>query len=341
VLAAVTTAIVALPVVIPYRRAATEQGMLRSVESVRQFSATASGYLAATGRLHSSTWSAGFYKNPVNTFFPGVVAFLLAVFGLWCTLRKRAQASRVAMLVCIAATGFVLSLGLKTPLYGWLYSMFPPMQGLRAAARFGSLFLLAIAILAGMGLAGLRQAYGTGRWSGAWAAAVLLLVTIEAMRAPIAYRRFEGIPRIYALLATEPAPVVLAETPFYPGHAAFMGAEYVLNSTAHWRPLMNGYSGYTPASYRQFALTFWFFPREHAIDAMRDAGVTHFTVHPSRFGERAQQTIEILARRPDIELVATAPGQGPRLYRFRPAPSQAGRSATPQAIDRDTVLLRE
>ncbi len=323
-LAAVTTAAVALPVAIPYRRVAIEQGMVRSVESVRQFSATASGYLAATGRLHASTWSERFYRNPVDTFFPGVVATLLAALGVWLTLRKGGQAALVAMLVSIGATGFVLSLGLQTPAYGWLYAIFPPMQGLRAAARFGNLFLLAVALLAGMGLAGLRQAYVKGRWSGAWAVALLLLVSIEALRAPIAYRRFDGIPRIYALLATEPSPVVLAETPFYPGHAAFLGAEYVLNSTAHWRPLMNGYSGHTPASYRQFALTFWFFPRPHAIDAMRDAGVTHFTVHPGRFGDRAQETIDILARRPDIELVATASGQGPRLYRFRPAPQRVG-----------------
>ena len=43
--------------------------------------------------------------------------------------------------------------------------------------------------------------------------------------------------------------VVLAEMPFYPADAVFENAEYMVNSTAHWRPLMNGYSGYTPASY--------------------------------------------------------------------------------------------
>ena len=74
--------------------------------------------------------------------------------------------------------------------------------------------------------------------------------------------------------------VVLAEVPFYPRQAAFENAEYVLNSTAHWRPLMNGYSGYTPASYAEYANTFWYFPRAHAIEAMRRAGVTHVMVHP-------------------------------------------------------------
>ena len=94
------------------------------------------------------------------------------------------------------------------------------------------------------------------------------LVNIEALRAPFAYRGFEGVPRVYDLLAMGTGRVVLAETPFYPPHAAFENAEYVLNSTAHWRPLMNGYSGYTPASYRSFAWTFWYFPRESAVQAM-------------------------------------------------------------------------
>jgi hypothetical protein len=316
-LAAIVTAVVALPIVFPYRRVAVEQGMVRSIESVRQFSATPTGYLAATGRLHSATWSAPFYTNPVDTFFPGVVAMVLAGFCLWRTLRSGAQASRVLMLVAVGLTGVVLSLGLKTPFYGWLYAVFPPMQGLRAAARFGILFLLAVAILAGLGLAALRRTYAGRRWTLPATIGLVLLVNIEALRAPFEYRRFEGIPRIYDLLAREKGPVVLVETPFYPSHAAFENAEYVLNSTAHWRPLMNGYSGYTPASYRRVAWTFWYFPRDHAIKAMRDAGVTHFTVHPHRFGQKAEETIGLLSRRPDIELLAISAGRGTRLYRFR------------------------
>ena len=317
VLAATATAIVALPIAIPYRRVAIEQGMVRSVENVRQFSASVTGYLAAAGRLHASTWSARFSRNPVDTFFPGLAAILLAAYGLWRTTRGRAHSSRVLMLFCIGVVGVVLSLGVKTPFYAWLYAVFPPMQGLRAAARFGNLFLLAIAMLAGIGLAGLRQTHSGRRWILPAALAVVVLVNVEALRAPFEYRRFDGISRIYNLLATEPGPVVLVETPFYPAHAAFQNAEYVLNSTSHWRPLMNGYSGYTPASYRSVAWTFWYFPRDPVIKAMRDAGVTHFTVHPDRFGDKAKETIELLARRPDVELLGIAAGRGTRLYRFR------------------------
>jgi len=100
----------------------------------------------------------------------------------------------------------------RTPVYGWLYASFPPMQSLRAAARFGNLFLLAVAILAAVGCAALRHTSSRRRLTGPATLAAVLLVNIEALRAPIDYQRFEGIPRIYHLLASEPGPVVLAET---------------------------------------------------------------------------------------------------------------------------------
>ena len=110
--------------------------------------------------------------------------------------------------------------------------------------------------------------------------------------------------------------MVLAEVPFYPRQAAFENAEYVLNSTAHWRPLMNGYSGYTPASYTEYANTFWYFPRAHAIEAMRRAGVTHVMVHPARFGHEADAVVAELGTRPELELMAVG-SRGLRLYRLR------------------------
>ena len=123
------------------------------------------------------------------------------------------------------------------------------MQGLRAAARFGNLFLLGIAALSGIGLA-LVVAASLER-AQIVAVVVVALANLESLRAPFPYRRFEGIPAIYSVVAKEPGRVVLAEVPFYPESAVFENATYVLNSTSHFRPLMNGYSGYTPASYRE------------------------------------------------------------------------------------------
>jgi hypothetical protein len=98
--------------------------------------------------------------------------------------------------------------------------------------------------------------------------------------------------------------VVLVEVPFYPPEAVFMNAEYVFNSTAHWQPLMNGYSGYTPATYRERSWVFWNFPDPAAVEAMREAGATHIMVHPKRFDNEATETMSRALANPSLERIA-------------------------------------
>ena len=312
--------LVIVPLWIPYHRVATEQGMVRSLESVAEFSATPKGYLAAAGTIHMSTWSGRFFKDPVDSFFPGVVLIVLAIAAIVAAIRPSNDAGltlkrrRVVMLIAIGTAGFVLSLGTATPVYGWVYRVFPPMQGLRAAARFGNLFLLAMSVLAGFGLAHLRKHRTGSAAATAIGIAAIVLANAEALRAPFEYRPFDGIPRLYALLADQPH-VVLAEVPFFPRQAVFENAVYVLNSTAHWKPLMNGYSGYTPDSYVDYANVFWYFPRDYAIEAMKRAGVTHIMVHPDRFGTEAPDVLAAIEKRSDLELLGVG-SHGLRLYRL-------------------------
>ena len=268
--------------------------MVRPIDTVAEFSATLDG-LSRRRRTHPLLdVERGFWHNPVDAFFPGFVVIVAGGCGdllgrppPWpddggrCALNSHALTRRrIVMLVAIAATGFVLSLGTRTPVYGWVYHVFPPMQGLRAAARFGNLFLLGMAVLAAFGLAGLRRR---------------LPAPLGRPRRRRSRRARE--PRVAAravslhalrghsgdlLAARERArPRRPGEVPFYPPQGVFENGAYVLNSTAHWRPLMNGYSGYTPGAYREYAATFWYFPQEHAIQAMRRAGVTHVMVHPA------------------------------------------------------------
>jgi hypothetical protein len=331
-LAGIVAVVSIVPVYLPYRRVAREQQMVRSLDVIKEYSATPQGYLATLGRVHYSTWAHVFFKNPVDTFFPGVVVLVLAAWAIVMSSRRAAAPaarSRVRMLVAIGLAGVVLSLGTATPIYGWLFAIFPPMQGLRAAARFGNLFLLAIALLGGIGLAALlpsgRHGPATGGTIGrfqprtrrAWlAVALVIAVNVESLRAPFIFQPFNGIPGIYKLLATEPGPVVVAEQPFYPRWAIFQNAPYVLASTAHWRPLMNGYSGYTPDTYQPYADAFWYFPDERSIQAMKDAGVTHVVVHTAAFHKDHQAVLPALEQRADFELIAIG-RDDVRLYRLK------------------------
>lgn len=308
-LAGILAAAAILPLYLPYRRVAVEQSFVRPLEQVAEYSATIRSFATPSGRLHFYRWSENLFTTETEAYFPGIAVLAVAAFAVVAAARRRQPEDallrrRVVMVVAIGAAGVLLSLGTRTPVYGWLYQLFPPISGIRVAVRFGNLFLLAMALLAGLGAARLRASGAPGRPAALAVVALVAIVNAEALRAPLRYSRFDGIPNVYSELAREAGPVVLVEQPFYPPQGIFMNAEYVLNSTAHWRPLMNGYSGHIPESYRRYAATFWFFPREHAVESMRRAGVTHVMVHPERFGQDAAKVKQAIESSPYLERIA-------------------------------------
>ena len=54
------------------------------------------------------------------------------------------------------------------------------------------------------------------------------------------------------------------------------------HSTAHWQPILNGYSGFQPASFHQVAEALRGFPDSTALEALRSRGVTYAFVHVDR-----------------------------------------------------------
>jgi len=293
--------------------------MVRSLGEASIYSATAKSYIAAAGSLHL-TWSGHLFDEPVDPLFPGFLALAFTAVALVSVASRSGLNSRTGqrawMLATIGVAGVILSLGTHTPIYGWLYAVFPPIHGLRAPSRFGNLFLLAIAGLAGFGLATMRTRFTGTRWIGAVSIALVVTANLEALRAPFQFTRFEGIPNIYTMVRDVPGPVVLAEIPFYQPFAIFKNADYELASTVHWRPITNGYSGYIPESYVRSAQEFGSFPSDDSIRAMRRAGVTHVMVHIARISGDPAEFATRLDARADLELLAIAQGNL-RFYRLR------------------------
>ncbi|MEO8070719.1 MAG: hypothetical protein ABI652_04915 [Acidobacteriota bacterium] len=305
--------VIVAPVLWPYVRLAGS-GASRPLESVAQFSATPAGYLTSLSRLHAG-WTARFFRDDVNVLFAGVTAIALAAVGVATAAGRAERRRRIVVVVAIATVGVFLSFGPATALYRTLYHWLLPLRGLRAAARFGYLYLVAIALAAGLGVAWLQQRARTAGKRALIAGLCLAAVTVEAWSGPIRTEPFRRVPAIYDVLAREAGPALLVEVPFYPADAVFENGEYMLNATAHWQPVMNGTSGVTPASYRARAASFWFFPRDWAIDAIVRDGATHVMVHLERFSAAEVADInQVLARRADLRLVASD-AQGHRLYR--------------------------
>ena len=307
--------VIASPILWPYLRFAAA-GATRPIELAAQFSATPAGYLTATSRLHAG-WSATFFRDEVNVFFAGAAALALAVVGILVALRDVRSRRRMSTLVAVAVIGVVLSLGPSTAVYRWLYDWLPPLHGLRAPARFGYLYLLAIAMAASFGLAALVVRWPTRRARATITGVAIAITAVEVTQAPIRTEPFDRVPPIYGFVGGLAGPVVLVEAPFFPADAVFENGEYQLNATAHWRPLMNGTSGFTPRSYRRRAAVFWFFPRPGTVEAMKHEGATHLMVHLDRFDAREAELVRVaLFERPDLRLLA-ADGRGHRLYAIR------------------------
>ncbi len=224
--------------------------------------------------------------------FPGVLGLVLTGYALATGLAWRDRRAR--MLLALGTAGFLLSLGPHLPLYHVLYTLVPLFQGIRATTRFGFLVLVAVAGLSGFAVADIRQRVGAGAWqkvkliptpilTRTIGIAALILVNAEAWRAPFVYTRYLGISKVYDAVASLDR-AVLIEVPAYREMAVFQNADYMLASTVHWKPIVNGYSGFTPQSYSETAERMRPFPDASAIARLEALGVTHVVIHRDHLG---------------------------------------------------------
>jgi hypothetical protein len=296
--AAALAAVLCAPFTLPYARARATQGLIRPIHEVALYSASWSSYVTTGSRLHGALW-AGSRPHSPDALFPGVVPAVLTLVALVTGVAWRDRRAR--MLLAAGAAAFVMSLGPRVPLYAWLYDWVTPLQGIRGAARFGYLGLFCLGGLAGFGLAALRTRFAAASRLAVWiGVSVVALANAEAWRAPLWYAHVEPVPAIYEVLGRIDGAVV-AEVPFPPADRTSRNAAYQLASTRHWHPLVNGYSGYVPASYGRHAEVLAGFPDERSLAALREIGVTHVVVHV----EHAPELLEDLRAWPALTLVAS------------------------------------
>ena len=183
-------------------------------------------------------------------------------------------------------------------LYWWLYQYVPGFDGLRVPARMGMLVALFLAVLGGYGARAIERAFRPrGRATIALALACALFL-IEASPAPITMNGTwsagalkpppvpllapDGPPAIYQAVRALPSQAVLAEFPF--GDEQY-DLRYMLYSAAHWRPLLNGYSGGFPRSFavNRAGLGRVLEDADTAWQVLSTSGATHAIVHEGVF----------------------------------------------------------
>ncbi len=196
-------------------------------------------------------------------------------------VRRMRIGTRAGLFVTIAALGVLVALGMHTPYYRFgVESLASVFRAIRAPSRFIVVFDLALGVLAAWGLSLLSRGR---RWV---VPAALLLVAVEYRDFPVDVSRVEKDPApVYRWLAEVPLPGAVIEWPFGTDDEV----EYEFRSTAHWKPLVNGYSGFSPPYYQELAALFAARPISPDIwKTMKDRGACLLIFHTGIEEEKAR-----------------------------------------------------
>jgi hypothetical protein len=220
--------------------------------------------------------------------------------------------------VVLAALSVWLCLGPDFVLYKVLYRVLPGFDLVRVPSRLGILTLLALGVLAAIGLDRLVRGLKAPRGAWAGAAGIVLLVG-ELAAFPLDARPYGiDVPAIDRELAARAKPFVAVGFPVPDPTDATQSARvhsYVmLHSMEHWQPMVNGYSGIVPPRHQRLYMILTAFPDTASLRELEELGVNYAVLHRDFYSDEDwERVVARAAEFPDrLHLVAeTADG---RLY---------------------------
>jgi PA14 domain-containing protein len=283
------------PVVRPYLRMRAFEGAEFTLADQAVHATTPLSYAAAPARLYGPLTRRHLDMTGVrDPLFPGVVLLLLGVAGLAVAPRRYR-----AFALAASAAAIVVSLGPETAAYRFLYEHLVLFRGIRALGRFSLVPVLALSVLAGLALS------GRSRRASLLALALLLA---ESANWPLRYGDYVPPPAAARWLEGKPGAVA------YLPLGGELDTQAMLDGVAHFRPLVNGDSGFVPRSYgRALELLSASTPTPEGLRFLRAVGVRHIVTR----GEPSLAPLEQLGQ----EKILAVP-EGPAAH-----PVSAGREA--------------
>ena len=320
VLAGLIVLVVILPFFLPYL-SVREAGFARSLDEARLFSTIGRAYLASAVHVHA--WMLPLLGSWREVLFPGFQAIVLAVVAIVITARHRThpRVRIVGYYVVMMVFAFWVSLGPDAGLYTLLYHAIPAFSFLRAPARMGVMVTLGVALLSSLALTWWRPTrVGNRRLA---TAVIVLMAVVESWAGPLQLQTATPINKVYRHLAILPrAPV--AEFPFYQGaDERHRQTEYMLMSTFHWQPLLNGYSDHFPDDYMTAKPVLTTFPSQEAVALLQERGVrwvvVHFNRYPVDYARQLRPLMRTMAKQLRVVIDDTEVGLYEVIFPMRPA----------------------
>jgi hypothetical protein len=297
-----------LPLLLLHRAALAPLQFVRNLEETRYYAAALETLLA------TSSWNRlwgplteEFRTTFANNLFPGLLPYVLPALGLVAVARRGRRPGREALtLALLALVAVVVCLGpdirffgrtLARGPFGFLREAVPLFQNIRVTARAGIFLALALSALSGLALTALRL-------RPAVAAGLGVLGLVETLVIPIPTPSWSDVvdtrkpaPPVYAWLAAQPGEPAVVEVPMLDvegviNEPAFHESIYLVHSTRHWKPLVNGYAGHEPPDYLQLRQAMRRFPSAESLAELRARGTRYVIVHRWGHGPNRWARIE-------------------------------------------------
>ena len=308
-----------LPFTLPFIQTQHDYAFTRSLDEIRHFSTSPNGLRLATDenwlvKLHLLNKQAG-----ERALWPGLIAMLLAGFGLFWSRQIRLN-SRRWLFGLMAIFGLVLCFGpylnmdeigskptdIALP-YLWFYNHVPGFDALRVPYRFGAIFMLGLAVCAGYGVAALQRLNWTRflhlklNWNVAVATLVLILAGGE-FYAPGLTTQAVGMnqdtPPLYQWLASPesqkivPENALMLELPLNVASSVNSYPLYALYNLQYRRPLLDGSANIVPNSYNRLFNEVRDFPDLRSLDVIEGLKVQFVIVHPDLLTANQRHTLD-------------------------------------------------
>jgi hypothetical protein len=324
-----------VPVLVPYYQARVTYRNVRNSVEIDMNSADVRSYVSPPEGIGIWQWlpTASAVEGE-KALFPGILFIALGCVAAGHTRRSSDQERRLVILYgAIAAVAAVISFGPHVSAWGvkltdhgpydWLWWVVPGWDGMRVPARFGSVALLALAMIGAIGAAILLRRLGR---RGQVAATVcgFLIVLAEGWIVPMRTVSYNARGRpedreVSQWLATRPPGGVL-DLPMVTD--TFEELHYQYGTLLHGHPVVNGMSGYNSGLQRLFRnpegpLYDWDRPGA-VVRMLRAVGIRYVVVHhgdytrDERRDREEERSIELL--RTSGQLVTDREMYGARVF---------------------------
>jgi hypothetical protein len=269
---------------LPYVRISRSQGLSRSQAEIKEYSARIASYFSPSDvnfyftetmdrRLH------GLFRRPENSLFAGFLPTIFFFIGAFATLRRSKERPADPWIRGLVLSGLICFALSFARIYVPLAEIIPGLSGMRVPARFYAFVSVTLVYFAARGVDLLLRRVPDHQTRAAVVGGLALVLAVELAPRNLPWERLpreEELPRAYSWIRDEPSIKGLVELPiFNDGRDSY----YVYSSTLHWKPIANGYSGYTPASYVELASRIRFLPNPGGFDLLRKMGISHVVVH--------------------------------------------------------------